>query len=151
MKFLATIIATWFYTGYIRPFSGTWGSLFSLPFACGVLWYGGSVLLMLSTALLFTLGYLAIEKLALDTNEDPSYVVIDETLGIFVTFCFIPETWLSIYSIVIGFLLFRLFDIWKPSVIGVIDTQFAGSAGILLDDVAAGLFAGLVLYLIMGS
>jgi len=77
--------------------------------------------------------------------HDHQGIVIDEFAGIMLTLLFIPLSWISI---VLGFALFRLFDIWKPWPIRVIDKKVHGGIGIMLDDLLAGLFAGVCLLII---
>lgn len=78
--------------------------------------------------------------------HDHGGIVWDEFVGFWITMLFVPPQWLWI---VLGFLLFRLFDIWKPWPIQIIDKQVAGGLGIMLDDILAGIYALLVLQLIM--
>lgn len=76
-------------------------------------------------------------------NEDPSEAVVDEVMGQLITFCFIPFG-LSWPFIVAGFLLFRLFDIWKPYPIRDLEI-LPGGLGICADDIVAGVYAGICL------
>lgn len=138
-------LATGFYSGKIKKAPGTWGSL------CGLL-----IWLLLKDlslpAYLFMLvvvfwgGFLiagSAEKL-LDT-PDPGCIVIDEILGIFVTLTFAPNhpaAWL------LGFFLFRLFDISKPFPVSWFDRHLHGGIGIMMDDVAAGVYAFISLQLL---
>jgi len=76
-------------------------------------------------------------------TKDPQQVVIDEVMGQLITFLFIPfinSGWL----IFTGFLLFRLFDIWKPYPIDVLQ-DLPGGLGVCVDDILAGIYAGLCL------
>jgi len=77
-------------------------------------------------------------------HSDPSEIVLDELVGCLVTFCGVT---MSIPALVVGFLLFRFFDIFKPLGIHQIES-FAGEWGIVLDDVAAGVFSCAILYLL---
>ena len=77
-------------------------------------------------------------------HDDPS-IVWDEFLGYWLTMLFAPAGWIWI---VIGFILFRLFDIWKPWPISVIDHKVKGGFGIMLDDLVAGAYALVILQLI---
>jgi len=77
--------------------------------------------------------------------HDHSGIVWDEFAGYFVTMIAAPKGWLWI---VIGFALFRLFDIWKPWPISVLDKKVAGGLGIMVDDLLAGVFALLCLQLL---
>ncbi len=71
-------------------------------------------------------------------RDDPSVVVWDEVVGYLITMFAAPLGW---YWMLIGFLLFRLFDILKPWPIGYFDRNIHGGLGIMLDDIIAGLFA----------
>ncbi len=140
-----TLIATWFGSGLVRPAPGTWGSLAALPFAFGLAWLGGPWLLLLAAAGAFALGIWAAQGYAQASSEnDPAEVVIDEVAG----------QWLSLVPIALdpllyplGFLAFRLFDIAKPWPVGWLDRKVKGGLGIMADDMAAGIYAGLVCWL----
>jgi len=69
---------------------------------------------------------------------------LDEICGYLVTMIWVPDSWLWL---VLGFLLFRLFDIWKPWPIGLVDRKVQGGLGIVIDDVLAGVFAAICLQL----
>jgi phosphatidylglycerophosphatase A len=77
-----------------------------------------------------------------DGIEDPSWVVIDEFIGMFVAWGFIVDYNLSDYFQL--FLFFRFFDIVKKGPVGFIDKKFKNGVGVILDDVVAGLLAGLL-------
>lgn len=74
---------------------------------------------------------------ALGVHDHPG-IVWDEIVGFFITMIAVPPT---LTHIVMGFLLFRLFDIWKPWPIKILDEKVSGGFGIMIDDVLAGLFA----------
>jgi phosphatidylglycerophosphatase A len=76
--------------------------------------------------------------------DDPSGVVWDEIVGYLISMAAAP---LGVLWIVAGFVLFRLFDIWKPWPIRVLDRRVKGGLGIMLDDVVAGLFTAILLAL----
>ena len=78
-------------------------------------------------------------------GHDHPAIVWDEFLGFWLTMLFAPSGWMWI---VIGFVLFRLFDIWKPWPISVIDHKVKGGFGIMLDDLVAGAYALVVLQLL---
>ena len=80
---------------------------------------------------------------ALGVHDHPA-IVWDEVIGYLVTMAFAPSGWLWV---LIGFVLFRLFDIWKPWPIRLIDRSVHGGFGIMLDDVLAGIYAALGLAL----
>lgn len=138
MDRLILLIATGCYSGMLPKAPGTWGSVFAMVpwFFCRSL----SLSTYLATmAILFVIGFLtagSAEKI-LD-RPDPGCIVIDEILGIFITLTMAPNhpvAWL------LGFLLFRLFDILKPFPVSWFDTHMHGGIGIMLDDVMAGIYA----------
>ena len=80
----------------------------------------------------------------LDTHDHPG-IVWDEIAGYLVTMVGAPPGW---QWMILGFVLFRLFDIWKPWPIRPIDRRVGGGVGIMLDDVVAGVFAALCMQLV---
>ena len=79
-------------------------------------------------------------------RTDPGEVVIDEVCGYLVAMTGHAVSFVSILS---GFLLFRLFDIWKPWPIRSIEKKLAGGAGIMLDDVLAGIYANVLGFILL--
>ena len=75
--------------------------------------------------------------------QDHGAIVWDEFVGFWLTMMFAPP---GFVWVLLGFILFRLFDIWKPWPISYLDRHIHGGLGVMLDDVVAGLFAGLLLY-----
>lgn len=135
-------LATGFYVGKIPFAPGTFGSLLALPF-CFLLSkvsIGAAILgaVLFSAIAVHIAG--AAERLLQKT--DPGCIVIDEMAGIWVTFIGISFT---PFWICAGFLLFRIFDIVKPFPISFLEKRFSGGFGIVIDDVAAGIFANLIL------
>ena len=82
---------------------------------------------------------------ALKVHDHPA-IVWDEIVGIFITLFMVPKTW---PWILLGFVLFRLFDILKPWPISLADKHIKGGLGIMLDDVIAGLFSLLIIQIIL--
>lgn len=80
--------------------------------------------------------------------EDHPAIVWDEFLGYWLTMLLAPAGWLWIAT---GFVLFRLFDIWKPWPIGVIDHKVKGGLGIMLDDLLAGAYALIIMQILKYS
>ena len=78
--------------------------------------------------------------------KDPSSVVIDEVAGLLVALCLLPITWMTLTA---GFVLFRLFDIWKPGIIRKVEA-LRGGIGIVLDDLIAGVLTKLIIRLALG-
>jgi phosphatidylglycerophosphatase A len=82
----------------------------------------------------------------LGVHDHPG-IVWDEIAGFLLTMLAAPPGW---QWILVGFALFRLFDIWKPWPIGWLDRRVAGGLGIMLDDLVAGVFAAAILQLMAG-
>lgn len=138
-------LATCFGIGRLRPAPGTWGTLVAMPLAFGVSYFGPFVY-MGACIFLVIIAILASEAHEqVSTSHDSSDVVIDEVVGFFITITWLPVTW---QTFVVGFLLFRVFDIWKPLFIGVLDKKVKGGAGTVMDDVAAGMVANLILQVV---
>lgn len=142
---------SFFGAGYIRPAPGTWGSLAALPAAWLIYMAVGPVGLVVGAGLLYALGiYVINAELKGQDDHDPSWVVIDEVVGQWIALLPVAfgayRTGISPLllwpGIVSAFLLFRLFDIWKPWIIGKIDAR-GDAIGVMLDDVLAGIFAAI--------
>ncbi len=92
-------------------------------------------------------GFYLCGKTASDLGvHDHSGIVWDEIAGFWLAMTAMPVSWIWMLA---GFLLFRLFDIWKPWPIGWLDKHVDGGYGIMLDDLVAGLFTWLILFLAM--
>ena len=138
------VLATGFFAGYIPFAPGTFGSIVGL-LLCFLL-----SKTKLSVAILFILIFIFFaiwisnraEKIL--KQNDPGCIVIDEIAGIMLTFLGLP---FNIISVAAGFLTFRFFDILKPFPIRYMEKRFTGGTGIVLDDLAAGIFSNLVLRL----
>jgi len=130
------LLCSWFGAGWMKPAPGTWGSAAALP--CGWLlwWLGGPIAVGIAAIAVFLIGWWASERIVrADGLEDPSWVVIDEVAGQWLTLLLTPP---SLTGYLAGFALFRLFDIWKPWPVSWADQKIKGGLGIMLDDVIAG-------------
>ncbi|MDE5603679.1 MAG: phosphatidylglycerophosphatase A [Helicobacter sp.] len=139
--FLAKMYLTLFFSGLFPKAPGTIGSLAAIPFAYYIASFSHTTLL-LSALLLSVLGIKIIdhyEKQGLE--HDSKEIVIDELAGIWVSIAMIGNTTLGI---LLSFIFFRLFDIWKPSIIGRVDKNLKGGLGVMGDDLLAGFFAGIL-------
>ncbi len=146
----ASLIATFFGIGRVRPGPGTWGSA-----ATVVLWAALAHALAPSlrmpvaialAALVTLIGIPAATQVARGSGKkDPQFVVIDEVAGQLVALIAAPLTWKSFLA---AFILFRAFDIVKPPPVRQLEAIPEG-AGIVLDDVAAGLYALVSLHLLL--
>lgn len=155
---MSKIIATVFGVGYLRPASGTWGSLAALPMFWGLYQIGGAVLTVIASLVVFIAGWWATKAMTSGSdNHDPSEIVVDEVAG----------QWVALLPVAIGsahagadvlalypgwiaaFVLFRLFDIWKPGPVGWADRR-NDAFGVMMDDVIAGVFAGIGVIVLAG-
>lgn len=145
---MSRLIAIFFGAGLLRPAPGTWGSLAALIVGWGIERYLGFPALVIAFLVATIAGFWACEVELRDRpGEDPSEIVIDEVAGLWLALLF-PAFgfWMRDMSMVwpgpvAAFLLFRLFDIWKPSLVGRADRRH-DAKGVMLDDLWAGLFAG---------
>jgi len=141
----AHCIATGFGAGMAAKAPGTWGTLVGIPFV--VVLQPLSVWAYWFAAVLITLlGVWAcgIRGRELGDSDHPS-LVWDEVAGYVVTMGFAPLGWIWI---AVGFGLFRLFDIWKPWPIHVVDRKVKNGWGTMVDDLLAGVYAGVCLFVI---
>jgi phosphatidylglycerophosphatase A len=126
---------------------GTWGSLAALPFAWAISVLGGRSALAVAAILAFVVGWWASAAVArASRRDDPGFIVIDEVAAQWLVLVAAPLDWRAYAA---AFLLFRLFDIAKPWPARVIERRVKGGLGIMLDDVAAALYA--VLLLLIGE
>lgn len=141
----STVAGTFFYAGYLKPAPGTWGSIggvflwAALGNAIPPQWRTAS---LIALAIVVTaIGIPAATRVARGLGkEDPSQVVIDEVAGQLITLIHAPLNW---KALLVGLILFRLFDITKPFPLRRLENLPEGT-GIMLDDVGAGLY-GLVI------
>ena len=129
--------------GFIKPAPGTWGSVVAL-----ILWWFflADLSLPLQAAIACVYAGLSWALCAyvcrrFDIDDAPE-IVADEVAGMWLTLMWLPQVW---WIALIGFALFRLLDISKPYVIGWLDREVRGAGGVMVDDVVAGLVAGVVL------
>lgn len=134
--------ATGLFSGYAPIAPGTAGSLLALA----LYWIPGfsePATLAAASAATFFLGVAAATVMERHYGEDPSIVVIDEVVGMWVALLLLPKTLLFGAA---AFVLFRIFDIFKPPPARQVE-RLGGGIGIMLDDVVAGLYANLLLQL----
>lgn len=139
----AVWLATWFGTGLAKPAPGTWGSVAALPFGIIIYLAGGQITLLIATAFIFGTGFWAARSFEQMTGKhDASEIVIDEVAGMWLT---LAVSTMSPASVGLALLLFRFFDILKPWPVSWCDRKEHGTLGVMLDDIAAGAYAGLAL------
>ena len=152
-KQLSFAITTLFGTGYFPIAPGTAGSLVSLPIIFLTCYYFGLTGLVLLIIFSLFIGLLTTKEVLKYTKHDPSFIVIDEFIGQSITFIFVANILkhdLSVWWIyLVGFVFFRLFDVWKPFPIRNIDKKVTNTFGVILDDVFAGFYASSLLHIIV--
>jgi phosphatidylglycerophosphatase A len=144
LKLLARVLATWFGCGYAPKGPGTAGSLGALlvawPLRHQVPWFFAALALIVLVPSIWAAGSTALQV----GKKDPQIVVIDEVVGQWIALAgavaYAPAAWIT------AFVLFRAFDIWKPWPVRQLE-NLPGGTGIVMDDVMAGIYAALVLYL----
>jgi phosphatidylglycerophosphatase A len=140
---IAELLSTLFGVGR-APVSGTVASLVALPFAWIILAHGGAAALGAASLIALGIGIWSCgEYVRRSGREDPSECVIDELAGQWLACAFAP---LSLWGFALAFILFRLFDIAKPWPISAVE-RLPGGTGVMMDDMLAGLIAGLLVLL----
>ncbi len=146
----ATVVATFFGIGRLKPGPGTWGSL-----ATTLLWALASSRIpgdyrtwgtVIAAAFVTLIGIPAATRVARAYgSKDPQFVVIDEVAGQLVSLIAVPLGWRPFLA---SFILFRIFDMWKPFPIRRLERLPEGT-GIVIDDLAAGVYALLIMHLLL--
>lgn len=132
-------LSSWFGCGFISPAPGTWGSLGALPFGVMIYALGGGYTLCACAAIITIIGLWSATKFdAALESHDSKMIVIDEVAGQWIAL--IPAA-LNPVLIMLAFILFRFFDILKPWPVSFFDKKVDGAAGVMFDDVVAGIYA----------
>ena len=169
---LRVVFLSVLYSGRSPKAPGTAGSALSVLLGLPILLYSAQTLFLLACLL----GIIAVREIdkweAYSGKHDEKWIVIDELVGVWLAMSILcygnPSLWLTIDKsadiwltmstlwheghfahIMLAFVLFRVFDIWKPSIIGRIDRKLKGGLGVVLDDVAAGIVAGIAGVLVL--
>ena len=153
MKTFWKIIATGFGAGYSPIAPGTMGALVGVLFlipnlfviACFNGRYYLDPILILLILSFFFIGVKATNELESEWGHDPQRIVIDEMVGLWISMILIPY---STMTLLVAFILFRIFDIWKPLGIRKME-KFKGGWGVMMDDVLAGVYANIVLQILI--
>ncbi len=125
---------------------GTVGTLVAIPLYLALVLLP-PLIYLLALALLILVGLWACGKTAAEVGGgDPSAIVWDEILGFLLTMALVPPLW---YWLLLGFLLFRFFDIVKPWPIAAVDLRVKGGLGIVLDDLVAGALAWVLMQVVL--
>ena len=139
-------IASCFKVGYLPLAPGTWGSIFAI-----LLWWVflkdlSTFIFCIIIVFLFFTG-IVVSNTIINHNQDndPSYVIIDELVGQWIALLIIPDGY---YNILIIFVLFRFFDILKIFPANIVDKRFKSAFGVILDDLIAGIYTIIILYIV---
>ena len=145
MNRLVKVLATWFGAGLSPIAPGTAGTAAAIPLylllaRLPLLWYLAFLIFFSAVAC-----WVADRAEAIYDRHDPGLIVIDEVAGFLLTMAGVAYGWQEILA---GFLLFRFFDVVKPFPARTIDRRMKNGCGVVLDDLAAGLYACLALHLL---
>ena len=150
-KKMSFMISTLFYIGYFPKAPGTAGSFMSLFLIVPIIYYFGLFGLLSLIIISFILAMISISETLKYTKHDPSFIVIDELIGQTVTFIFVSKFLANNNNLLIyffGFILFRFFDVSKPFPVSYADKKIKNAFGVILDDILAGLYASICLWII---
>lgn len=143
------IFLSFFGAGLSKYAPGTMGTLAALPFGFLILHFLGSTTLFLIATLLTVISIKEINKYEAEGGEhDDCRIVMDEVAGTFVALSMtatMNNLWLQAALV---FVFFRYLDIKKPSIIGVAERNLNGGYGVMLDDILAGFFAGVLSWIV---
>ena len=149
------LFVTFFYIGKIKYAPGTFASLITCIIFLLLISIFSFPVIFLITLTIFFYSFLAINN-SFDAfrSEDPQEIIIDEVVGQMLPLLAIPiyETLYplpTLYYCTSAFILFRLFDVWKPYPISYVDNNIKGSLGIMLDDILASVYSIIILSLIL--
>lgn len=145
MKNIIELLATFFYIGKFPKAPGTMATLATIPLwyllsDLNPVWYMVIVFIIVIAGIFIAQAYEKIKH-----THDSKEIVIDEVAGFLITMVWLPVTW---QSALFGFILFRFFDIVKPPPIRQLDQKVMGGVGVMIDDVAAGIIANLLLQIV---
>jgi phosphatidylglycerophosphatase A len=138
----ATLIATAGGAGFSPVGPGTAGTLVAVPLGWALA-RGGDLVFALGALVVSVVGVVAAQAFVRKSGvDDDQRIVIDEVAGYLVTLLLVPR---SFVNLAVGFVVFRVLDIWKPGPIRVVDERVHGGLGVMLDDIVAGVIGALVM------
>ena len=143
------ILTTFFGCGYFPKAPGTFASVVA---AVPIIFLPDSVrplVLIISSIILFIVSIPSVRRIEAIAGDDSPIIVIDEVIGVLVLFSS-PLITINIWTLLIGVIIFRFFDIFKPWIIGRINAE-RGALYVILDDVVAGVFAAVVLHFVVAT
>jgi phosphatidylglycerophosphatase A len=139
----SAVVSSVFGIGYFPQAQGTIMSAIAVPLAILLAMHGGAMVVIGATLVVLVIGILACAEHVRETgNPDPSECVIDELAGQWLACAFVAWGTVSLPAFFLSFVLFRLFDIWKPWPVSWAEEKLPGGLGVMMDDIIAGLMAG---------
>ena len=145
-KHAVLFFSTGFYSGYIPFAPGTFGTLTALPLCYFVSLCSRGTGAVIIVAVIALAVWLADSSEKLIGRKDPGCIVIDEIAGMLVTVAGLP---FNFFTAAAGFVLFRMLDIFKPFPIRTLERKIPGGAGVVVDDIAAGIIGNITLRIIL--
>jgi phosphatidylglycerophosphatase A len=146
MRRFVILLATWWGTGYSPLASGTVGTLAAIPLYLVLTRLSLPLYILTLVPFLFFSCWVAGAAEEIFAEKDSGKIVIDEVIGYLITMTGIPFSW---RGVILGFFLFRFFDIVKVPPANIIDRRLKNGWGVVLDDVVAGVYACVVLHLLL--
>ena len=137
-------ISTCFGLGYISPFPGTLTSFLTVVIIWLTQKHFGFQITLSCIIFVSLIAYISIENDA-NKKSDPKEIVIDEFIGQSIVLIFLP---LTLQNYILGFVFFRIFDIYKPMPINYFEKKYQNAFGIIFDDIIAAGYALLAIYII---
>jgi phosphatidylglycerophosphatase A len=145
MNYFIVMLATGFGVGYSPIAPGTMGTLLSIPIYLFLSQIPSPLYELTLLTFFFLASWISEQAQKYWATKDDQRIVIDEMMGFLITMLWIPRT---IFFISMGFILFRFFDILKPFPIRRLEKRWKGGFGVVLDDVAAGVYVNIILQII---
>jgi phosphatidylglycerophosphatase A len=145
MNYFIVMLATGFGVGYSAIAPGTMGTLLSIPIYLFLSQISSRLYELTLLTFFFLASWISEQAQKYWATKDDQRIVIDEMMGFLITMLWIPRT---IFFISMGFILFRFFDILKPFPIRRLEKRWKGGFGVVLDDVAAGVYVNIILQII---
>jgi len=139
------LLATGFGVGYSPIVPGTLGTLLAIPLYLVLSEIPSPIYELTLMGFFFLSVWISERAEQFFGKKDDQRIVIDEMMGFFITLLWLEKTLLVI---VIGFILFRFFDILKPFPIRHLEKRWRGGYGVVLDDVMAGIYANILIHLL---
>lgn len=136
--FIAKLVATGLYSGYMRPFSGTWGTIPAWALAFFLL-KGNLPAIIIVTLVVFVLSVWSATEAEKMFGHDSKNIVIDEWAGMLVTLIAVPY---GLNNYIVAFIMFRVFDVIKIPPAAQFE-KLPGGWGVTMDDIAAGVYANI--------